>query len=230
MRRQVTKGPFPSTAWELIRQAGSPSGREAIDTIWRRYSVPLRTHLLTRWRMNVNDADEILQAFALRKVLLGGLLSKADPGRGKFRSFLRTSLDNFVLDHLRIKQIRVEEFPEISTHKDDPEREYERTWARAMIAEALSEARKDCITGNQEHYWRLFEERVLQEGRTNDSDGTYASLISEESFDTGQQASNALVTVKRMVNRHLRALIAQDLEDPSLVDDEIKALRLLLTR
>src|SRR5678815_2750589 len=80
-------GTFPITRWSLIARATGPLdgvARAALDELVARYSPALRAHLV--------------QA---RRVLEQNLLLKADPARGKFRTFLLTSLRNCLVDSVR---------------------------------------------------------------------------------------------------------------------------------
>ena len=228
-RRELTWGPFPVTAWDLVRGAAGRSGdgRLALDDLWRRYSIPLRFHIVTHWKLQVTEAEEILQDFAIKKILIGDLLSKADPARGRFRSFLLASMDNFVVDHFR--RTRPADFsPPKEQTNDDPARQYEREWARTVLWEAIENAKTECMSGDRLAFWQVFEERVLKPAQSQDAGVNYAQLAGDLGFDSAAQASNALVTVKRIVDRNLRQLLAQDLGQNSDQEQELDELRRLL--
>ena len=53
-----------------------------------------------------NDADELLQAFVTDRLLEHQLLQRADQARGRFRSLLLTSLNNFAAGRRRAARVR----------------------------------------------------------------------------------------------------------------------------
>ena len=90
---------FATTHWSVVRAAGkssSPHYKEAMGTLCRTYWFPLYA-FLRRQGHNSNQAEEYTQAFFKRLLEKRGL-RLADSRRGKFRSFLLSSLKNFLAD------------------------------------------------------------------------------------------------------------------------------------
>ena len=90
---------FATTHWSVVRAAGkssSPHYKEAMGTLCRTYWFPLYA-FLRRQGHNSNQAEEYAQAFFTRLLEKRGL-RLADSRRGKFRSFLLSSLKNFLAD------------------------------------------------------------------------------------------------------------------------------------
>ncbi|HWA50642.1 MAG TPA: hypothetical protein VG742_20405, partial [Dongiaceae bacterium] len=95
--------PFLPTRWSLVERAGHPSqpgGRVALNEILVLYHPPLLAHLIRRRGLPPDRAEDLLQAFIAKRILEKKLLKKADRNRGKFRTFLLTSLDRFVSNEL----------------------------------------------------------------------------------------------------------------------------------
>ena len=94
--------PFPNTHWSLIRRAGQTgeaqfAARKALAVLLTRYESPLGCGATSRVvRRLGDDVDDVLQAFVADKLLEREMLRHADEGRGRFRTFLLTSLNNFV--------------------------------------------------------------------------------------------------------------------------------------
>src|SRR5437879_1947495 len=88
---------FLTTHWSVVLQAGhgdSPQAAEALEELCRAYWYPLYA-CVRRQGHGPEDACDLTQQF------LAGFLEKkylrlADPGRGRFRSFLLSSLKNFL--------------------------------------------------------------------------------------------------------------------------------------
>jgi len=89
---------FPSTQWSEVLDAGdsqSPVGIAALEGLCRSYWPPLYSFL--RWQgHSPHDAEDLVQGF-LARVLAREDLAGVGPEKGRFRTFLLTSLRNFVI-------------------------------------------------------------------------------------------------------------------------------------
>ncbi len=94
------------TSWSIIRQAhatakDSAAGNQvqrAQQDLLARYGGAVRRYALAALR-NEEAAEEVFQEFALRFVR--GDLGRADPDRGRFRSFVKTTVYHLIVDHQR---------------------------------------------------------------------------------------------------------------------------------
>jgi RNA polymerase sigma-70 factor (ECF subfamily) len=90
-----------ATNWTMIRKAHGEAGpdvRAAQEELFLRYGEAIRRYLLGALR-NEDAADEVYQEFAWR--FLNGRLQNADPERGRFRDYLKTTLSRMVVDYYR---------------------------------------------------------------------------------------------------------------------------------
>src|SRR2546430_399454 len=90
---------FPTTRWTLVIAAGDPhrkEARSALVSLCENYWYPLYAYLRRRG-YTADQAQDLTQEFFIR-VLEGRYLDRADPEKGRFRSFLLTSLKFFVAD------------------------------------------------------------------------------------------------------------------------------------
>ena len=95
-----------STNWNLLFQAHRGQGDAVLEAqrlLMQRYCGAVYRYLLTNVR-NPDLAEELSQEFALR--FLQGDFRRADPARGRFRDFVKTSLFHLLADHYRAKQGR----------------------------------------------------------------------------------------------------------------------------
>ena len=84
---------FPTTRWTLVVAAGDPhrkEARSALVSLCESYWYPLYAYLRRRGH-SAEEAQDLTQEFLLR-VLEGHYLDRADPEKGRFRSFILTSL------------------------------------------------------------------------------------------------------------------------------------------
>jgi RNA polymerase sigma factor (sigma-70 family) len=102
--RAATASPPPRTAfattrWSMVLQAGAGSGpaaRRALAELCQIYWYPLYAHS-RRCGHPPHDAQDLTQAFFAR-LLERRALGRADPARGRFRSFMLTALNHFLAD------------------------------------------------------------------------------------------------------------------------------------
>jgi DNA-directed RNA polymerase specialized sigma24 family protein len=87
---------FESTQWGLVSAAGSEgeTGQTALTALYQSYCYPVYAFVRRRG-YNREDAQDITHDFFLY-LLEKGLFGRAEPGQGKFRSFLLASLTFFL--------------------------------------------------------------------------------------------------------------------------------------
>src|SRR5438034_3024880 len=90
---------FTTTHWSVVLLAGqsdSPHGAEALEKLCHTYWYPLYVYV-RRQGNSPEDAQDLTQIFFSR-LLEKNYFAKADPDRGKFRTFLLGSLKNFLVN------------------------------------------------------------------------------------------------------------------------------------
>jgi len=205
---------FDTTSWSLIRAVGDV---QAFDTFVRIYWKPL--YFFVRQHGADNEtAKDIVQEF-LTSMLERGSLSKADPARGRFRTFLLAALTNFMKDRLKAaaRQKRGGDQTILSLDFADGEREYvlevasgekpetvlNRTWARTLWKQALAE-----LKGEPTHL-QAFQLYLADEG------------YEEISKKTGLTAAAAKMAVHRMKGQ-LRDIVQHYILQTVQDEDELK--------
>ncbi len=110
------------TDMNALRQADEPKlAHDAQARLLTRYRGPILQYL--RHEMpDVGDAETVFQDFAVH--FLEGRFRGFDPGRGRFREYLKRSLRNLVRDHHRKRPPYIALPPDLSdpTTRDDPGR------------------------------------------------------------------------------------------------------------
>lgn len=145
---------FETTSWTLVRSAGSV---EALDTLVRLYWKPLYFFVRQHGCDN-EEAKDVVQEF-LMSMLERGTLSKADPARGRFRTFLLSAMTNFLRDRAKSASREKrggsrsifsldfaggeEEFRHQVASGDRPEEVLTRSWAKEVWTQAISELKGD---------------------------------------------------------------------------------------
>src|ERR1019366_4911838 len=88
---------FPTTHWGRVLRAGAPTdreGRDALEQLCRAYWYPLYA-FARRQGLDREGAGDLVQGF-LTDLIERRDLAKADPSRGRFRSFLKTACSHFL--------------------------------------------------------------------------------------------------------------------------------------
>jgi DNA-directed RNA polymerase specialized sigma24 family protein len=127
-----------STAWTMIFQAhGGQMDAAALAqaVLLQRYSGAVFRYLLGAVR-DSDAAAELAQEFALRFVR--GDFRRADPERGRFRDYLKTSLSRLVADHFRARKRQglplADGVPDPATAApEDLDREFIASWRAELL-------------------------------------------------------------------------------------------------
>src|SRR3954462_3662204 len=230
---------FPNTRWTMVFAAGDPDRKEArsaLVSLCEGYWYPLYAYLRRRGYA-ADQAQDLTQDFFVR-VLEGRYLDRADPERGRFRSFLLSSLKFFVADeedrnraHKRGGGALVplefssgeERYQREPAHHETPERIFERRWALSVLDRVVDRLRREFVQhGRPEHFERL---KVFLLGH---SDAPYASLARE--MNTSEGAFKVAIHRLRKRYRELfRQEIADTVVDPADVESELRHLASVLT-
>ena len=231
---------FPTTRWSLVVAAGDPQRKEArsaLVSLCENYWYPLYAYLRRRG-YRADEAQDLTQEFFIR-VLEGRYLDRADPEKGRFRSFIMTSLKFFVADEGDRDRAQkrgggtVEplEFPSGEeryqrepAHDETPERIFERRWALSLIDRVVEKLREEFVHhGRPEHFERL---KVFLLGQ---SDTPYAALARE--INTSEGALKVAIHRLRKRYRELfRQEIADTVADPTEVESELRFLAAVLSK
>jgi RNA polymerase sigma-70 factor (ECF subfamily) len=231
---------FPVTRWSLVVAAGDPQRKEArsaLVSLCEHYWYPLYAYLRRRGYPSY-EAQDLTQDFFVR-VLEGRYLDRADPEKGRFRSFILTSLKFFVSDEADRRRAGKrgggmvaplafssgeERYQREPAHDETPERIFERRWALSVLDRVVENLRNEFVHhGRPEHFERL---KVFLLGQ---SDAPYAALARE--MNTSEGALKVAIHRLRKRYRELfRLEIADTVADPAEVEAELRFLAAVLTR
>jgi RNA polymerase sigma-70 factor (ECF subfamily) len=240
-RRQPTPiQAMPETHWSLIARAENGNTmvrREVLTEVLLRYVPALKAHLVYKKRISPDNADDLLQAFIMDKLLENWIIAVADRSRGRFRTFLLTALDNFVASRQRYDTAAIRNPGDLeSLYETTPVGqtlslgdEFDVAWARQLLDRAFEQMKLHCQETGRPDLWEVFHARVLAPLFDNAAPLPYGQLIARLGFDSPGQAASVLVTAKRTFIRILRSLV-KEYEMDEAVDEEIADLRAILAR
>jgi RNA polymerase sigma-70 factor (ECF subfamily) len=231
---------FPTTRWTLVVAASDPHRKEtrsALVALCENYWYPLFAYL--RWRgYPADQAQDLTQEFFMR-ILEGRYLDRADREKGRFRSFLLTSLKFFVADeedrqraHKRgggqLVPFEIssgeQRYQREPAHVETPERIFERRWALSMLDRVVEKLREEFVRyGSPEHFERL---KVFLLGH---SDAPYSALAREMKTSEGA-LKVAIHRLRKRYRELFRHEIAETVADPAEVESELRFLAAVLMR
>jgi RNA polymerase sigma-70 factor (ECF subfamily) len=227
-------GEFPGTVWVEVTDR---------KQVIHKYFGALKAYLiclLSRFPDQRAESDDLLQEFILKKIMQPGWLENANPDKGRFRDFLKSSLRNFVVGEIRTRDAakRGGKNPVLSL--DDLEQEiagpeplsdsFDMAWLKMVLSGALEQMERSCAVSENTHIWKIFQSRVIQPALEGAEPLPYDQLVAQFGLKSPAQATNALATAKRMFARHLRAVVAQYETGDQAIKAEIEALKLFLEK
>jgi RNA polymerase sigma factor (sigma-70 family) len=211
--------------------------RRALTELCKAYWRPIFA-FICRQGYSVPDAQDLTQDFFLM-LLEGALLKRADPARGRFRSLLLKGLQNFLADEVIRKRARkrggeikfvswdewMAEAPShlsISVREAEnwpAERIYDLRWAATAAEHALRQLAEECEARGRRRVFDVLSECLAAERK----DVSYQKL--------GKTLGIPEASVKQLVHQLrqryralLREEVAQTVEKPEDVDDELRYL------
>lgn len=229
---------FLTTSWSLVQRTSSrgSEGRDAWVQLCEAYWYPVYSHARRRG-LRPEDAEDATQAF-FAWVIEANILVRADRDRGRFRTFLLTAMNQFLIRrHEResaAKRRPAHPIQSLSlaaaesryvaepTQSGTAEERFDRAWALALIDRALSQLEAE---------WK-------QSGKGARFDALRQHLVGDESASLSEIAQSLSMTegavrvaVHRMRNRFgmiLRQEVGRTLECDEEIDEELQYLRATL--
>ena len=232
---------FASTRWTVVRQAADSqtASQHALSALtelcqiyWRPVYVFLRSHGATQ-----HDAQDLTQGF-FAGLIENRAYARADPTKGRFRSFLLGTLKHFVahardrgraqkrggvnvpvqLDEAAISEAEI--FASRSSHWS-ADGVFEREWAASLARQALDRLRQEYELGGKAALFEALKSRLTAGESTAISYDELANRL-------GLTAAHLRVNVTRLRARYraiLREEVGGTVVDPRDVDEELRFLR-----
>ena len=228
---------FATTHWSLVLAAGEqrPSGhaRQALTTLCETYWYPLYAFLRGRGHSPA-DAEDLTQAF-FTLLLEKQVIRQADPARGRFRSFLLKSLQNFAanvharntagkrgggIPGLSLEFERAEGRFRLEPSTDEtPERTFDRRWGLTLLDRVMSRLKADAVDKNKHDQFE-----ALQPYLTGDEPQlSYAETARSLGISEGA-VKVAVHRLRRKFRDIVRDEISQTVSSPAEIEDELRHL------
>lgn len=233
---QAQNPAFAGTRWSLVARAGADdteTARKALSELCSIYWYPLYA-FVRRSGCGHHKAEDITQGLFLRLIDKDGL-ARADPEKGKFRTFLMSSMKNFMANeraraaaqkrggnapHLSIDMARAEgRYDCEPTDSTTPEVLYERAWALTVLQATLNDLRAEYESRDKGAVFEALHDHIIA--------GAKPVPHAETAERLGMNEGSVKVTLHRMRRRFgelLRQQVAQTVESEDDIDTEIRHL------
>jgi RNA polymerase sigma factor (sigma-70 family) len=233
---------FVTTRWSVILSAGNLGRQEqkahdALAELCRTYWRPIFSFVQARG-YSIEDAQDLTQDFFVT-ILKKNWLQHADRNRGRFRSLLLRSLQNFLINaaektHAHKRGGGVEfiswddwmaeapsqlSIPIQALDSLLPERIFDLTWATTVVEHALQRLREEC-----ESKGKLWLFQTLSSHLADERDELSYANLSEKLGMAETAVKKQLYNMRQRYRSLLRDEVSQTVEDPADVDDEIRYL------
>ena len=237
---------FQTTHWSEIRNARTQDQarrRVVVDNLSRRYWKPIYCYLRRKGYGN-EQAKDLTQGFFHEVVLGRNLVQRANKTRGRFRAFLLTALNNYIIGVHRANVaskrrpadgiVSLEEFDEESmsiTAKDmRPEDIFTYVWASVLMDEVISEVKEGCLQDGKKVHWQVFRARVLKPIMAGVEPSPVSELCKRLNIENKDKVSNMVVTVKRRFRMAMARRVRQHVDSDDEVEQEIQDLMKILSK
>ncbi len=210
---------FPSTRWSQLDEAKTrESGGEipVLETVARAYWRPLRDFLRSQGTPD-QDASDLVQGF-FEHALKTHLFQKAARERGRFRTFLLSSLGNYVKNTHRHAQaarrrpkggmcsledadMRYYHPPSLVDPRK-PDEVFHLQWVRMIIARVIQSLKDLASRKGQETHFAIFDTWVLAPELEGVKPPPLLELARRHGLPS-KTATNAVITMKRAFRRLL---------------------------
>ena len=214
-------GRFPSTHWSLVcaaRDRGAPEARAGLDALVAAYWRPIYVYIRRAWSRSNEDSKDLTQEF-LARLADGTLLERYDPGRGRFRAYLKGALKHFLLDVEkaagRVKRggggmllpLETEPIDEQAT----PEESLDRAWAAELVRGAVDELRLRLAREGREAVFRVFEAyEVPAPGSDEPSYGEVARALAMTPGEVKSRLTYARLLLRRILRDRVAHTVASE--------------------
>jgi RNA polymerase sigma-70 factor (ECF subfamily) len=223
---------FRTTRWTQVSRAkaDSPEGRRALAELCNAYYQPVAAFL----RCDLQDADaarELTHDF-FAHLLAGGAIVHAEQERGRFRSYLLGAVKHFLSHHretLRrlkrgggVENISLNETEACSVPEAgvlSPDAAFDRQWALSVVAHALEALRRECAAEGRADFFELVKPWL-----TGDAARGEQKALADGCGMSATALKVAVHRLKRRFRQLLKAEVAGTLDDPGLVEAEMRDL------
>ncbi len=227
--------PFPATRWSLVaasQRDDEPRARAALADLCRDYWFPVFGFIRAR-SGSVEDAEDRTQGF-FGSIIKKRTFARADPGRGKFRTFLLAAARHFLDDErdrdhaMKRGADRVVSFDAMQAEERlraeprdhrTPEQIFMRRYVTAMLDACLAELREEWAADGNAAFFDALAAYVTRSSFENETRDDIASRLGIPP----SRVKDKLEDLKERLGKIIRRRVSDTLHHPT--NDDIVAER-----
>jgi RNA polymerase sigma factor (sigma-70 family) len=233
---------FATTRWTVVLSAGdpdSPAATTALETLCRAYWYPLYAYVRRRGH-SPTDAQDLTQEF-FSQLLEHHWVARADPHKGRFRSFLLMAMKRFLANEWdkaktvkrggRVQRISLSleaaetRYLQEPVDTSTPEQGFEKRWAVELLKSVLGHLREDYVRGGKAALFDTLKPCLLGSRESQ----PYAAVAAELEMTEGAVKA-AVCRLRERYRGRLREEIAHTVASPAEVEEELRHLFRVLAR
>jgi RNA polymerase sigma factor (sigma-70 family) len=227
---------FASTHWSVVLGAGRPlpsDAEEALTRLCRDYWYPLYAYLRRRGYA-AEEAQDLTQEFFAR-FLQKDYVCQADRQRGRFRTFLLSSLNHYLTNEwdkrntvkrggrylfVSWEELGAEDhYAREPCHDLTPEKLYDRRWALALIDRTFKALRREYEVSGDLAMFDALEAQLVDHAET----GPWAQVAVQLGLSEGA-VKMRIHRLRRRFGEMLRAEVAETVGSPRELEEEMRYL------
>lgn len=231
---------FLTTRWTIVRRAresDTTGARAAMAELCKTYWPPLYAYV-RRSGGTPHDAEDLTQGFFARLLRLDSL-ARVSRERGKFRAFLLASLKHFLSDERDFARAQKRDatltFSLDAAAAEDryravpddaltPDQVFERQWAMTLLETVMERLRREYESSGRGELFSALRFAIVGEKSTDSAELAARLGLSDEALRV------AIHRLRQRYRAALREELAHTVSSESEVLDELRALRLILSR
>jgi len=230
---------FLTTHWSLIEgvKREKDKDRALIGLLLERYWKPVYCYLRRKGYDN-EHAKDLTQGFFCEVVLNRHLVQRADPCKGRFRTFVLHALNQYVVDQQR-KETAEKRIPrdklvrldicdpsvlDETTCELDAEQGFNYAWKAELLDRVLREVEDAYVKRAMEAHWYVFRDRLLKPVLEDRDPASLKEICRAHGIKDEITAANMLKTVKRLFQSTLRKHVRQTVASGEIVEEELREI------
>jgi DNA-directed RNA polymerase specialized sigma24 family protein len=216
---------FPDTRISVVAALSSEDASQrarAVDLVVCAYRAPVIAVLRQQWSLDLSDAEDLAHDF-LAHALEREWLARYDRSKGRFRTFLRTCLQDFASTaHQAANRLKrgghlvavpLDHAATTSTEAD-VDRIFEQEWIRSVMTMSLERLREECAGAGRGVTWDVF---IAHDVDGADDPPRYADLAARFGIPVTQVANYL-----HWARGHFRGHVLETLRELTASDEEFR--------
>ncbi|MBI4243844.1 MAG: sigma-70 family RNA polymerase sigma factor [Planctomycetes bacterium] len=227
---------FPQTAWTIILTAkdrNSAEYKEKMQYLISLYWKPIYLHIRRFWSKSGEEAKDLTQEF-FKCFLEKNYLDEVAPENGRFRTFIRAVLKNFLMNMKRKEQsikrgrdmivINIDDVEEDNLNESqlaDPTELFDIDWAKSVLSRSFETLKNRLNREGKSRYFEIFNkyyfDKSSHELKTRQDVGEQFGLKETD-------VTNYLRYARKLLKGIIRKEISEYVLDNNEIEDELKYL------